>query len=156
MARPFKSESYWYGSAAGLMVRSDYSLSQALEELKIELSMDDLRYVERSAAFRRALWTERFKFYKEICGNPDRDKISTIGQLTVLAQNLQEKGSWDKAGEILLKVAKLEGWVGVEGQVNLVGGLSEKDWKEIERRLKAESEARLTAVSSPVPTVAVH
>lgn len=137
--RPSKYEKFWWGKAAAMMIRNGLSLMTAAKEMGVELTRGDVLDIERQKSFERVLWTERYNYWKEIATDPERSKNSSIGQLQLLAQKLMEDGSWSMAADTIFKIAKLENWVGGDTQVNVLGGLSEREFKDLERKLKQRS-----------------
>lgn len=134
--KPTKYEKFWWGKAAAMMVRNTVSLMTAAKEMGVELTRGDVLDIERQKSFERVLWSERYNYWKEIATDPERSKNSSIGQLQLLAQKLMEDGSWSMAADTIFKIAKLENWVGSDTQVNVLGGLSEREFKDLERKLK--------------------
>lgn len=137
MARPDKIDETWMPDAASLMVRSGISLKEAITQLDVALTTLECDNVLRRRSFQRLLWTERHRLNKEIASDPDRTKNATIGQMQLLAQKLMDEGAFDKAAEVLFKLARLENWVGEGGVVNVFAGLSQRDIDEMREKLEA-------------------
>lgn len=121
--------------AAEIMVRESKSLTQAATDLGIAVSGPELKKIEKRPSFQRLLWDARNKWNKEVADIPSRTKQSTIGMLQVIAQKLFEEGNFDKAAEVLLKLAKMEGWVGDASTVNVFGSLSAKDIEDLKTKV---------------------
>ena len=124
--------------AAEIMVRESKSLAQAVTDLGVSLSTVDVKKVEKRPSFQRLLWDARNKWNREIADIPSRTKQSTIGQLQLIAEKLIQEGAFDKAAEVLFKLAKLENWVGETGTVNVFGGLSQRDIDDLKKKLPKE------------------
>lgn len=131
----------WMFDAAEIMVRESKSLTQAATDLGISVSGPELKKIEKRPSFQRVLWDARNKWNKEVADIPSRTKQSTIGMLQVIAQKLYEEGNFDKAAEVLLKLSKLEGWVGEGGQVNVFGSLSNADLEKLKAKVKKIDES---------------
>jgi len=86
------------------------------------------------------LWAERHKYHGEIGADNHRTKMATVGMLQLLAQKLFEQGDFDKAAEVLFKIVKIEGWAGPDNQVNVFHGLTARDYADIKKTLKGESD----------------
>ena len=127
----------WMFEAAEIMVRESKSLPQAVTDLGISLSTLECKKVEKRPSFHRLLWDARNKWSKEVADIPSRGKQSTIGMLQFLAQKLQDDGQYEKAAEVLFKLAKLEGWVGNESTVNVFGNLSNADLEKLKTKVKS-------------------
>jgi hypothetical protein len=123
--------------AAEIMVREGKSLPQAITDLGISLSSIETKKVQLRPTFQRLLWDARNRWNREIADVPTRSKQSTIGQLQIIAQKLVEEGNYDKAAEVLFKLAKLEGWVGNENTVNVFGSLSNADLEKLKAKVKS-------------------
>lgn len=127
--------------AAEIMVREGKSLAQAITDLGISLSSPEVKKVERRPTFQRLVWDARNRWNKDIADVPSRSKQSTIGQLQIIAQKLVEEGNFDKAAEVLFKLAKLEGWVGDASTVNVFGSLSNADLEKLKAKVKSAEKA---------------
>lgn len=139
LGRPPKVDELWMPSAAELMVRNSMSLAEACTELRVGITTSEIKRVLQSKGFQRLLWTARNSFYQEIAANPECSKRAVVGQLHYLAQKLIELGDFDKAGLLLEKVAKIEGWTGGEGQVNVFANLTQRDIDDMKDKLAKEA-----------------
>lgn len=143
----------WYERAAEIMVRTGKTLRQAVGDLiekgeKLSITSQECEDLESSKAFIQVLQLTRNRMYKEIADSPLRGKSVAVGQLSFLIDRLMEQKQWDKAGEVILKLAKVEGWVGAEAEVNVFAGLNAKDLKDIRAKLikpNADDEGSSTA-----------
>lgn len=108
-----------------MMVREGKSFRQAATECNVPMTTEDAENFFRRAAFQRVLRQSRHRFHMEIGRDPERTKSATIGQLQVCADNLMKEGDFAKAAEVLLKISKIEGWVGPDSSVNVFSGLSQ-------------------------------
>lgn len=138
MARPVKSAEAWYEKAAEIMVREEKSLRQAAMELDLPLTTEECANIERRKTFQKALWAARHKFYKDLSSDPERNKNSVLGQLVFLAQKLIEEREYDKAAEVLFKLAKVEGHVGGENNINIFGNLTPQDIEAERKRIEGQ------------------
>lgn len=126
--------------AAEIMVRESKSLAQAVTDLGISLSTADVKKIGVRPSFQRLLWDARNKWNREVADIPSRTKQSTIGQLQLIAEKLVQEGNYDKAAEVLFKLAKLEGWVGDASTVNVFGNLSNAELEKLKTKVKTINE----------------
>jgi len=70
-----------------------------------------------------------------------------IGQLQVQADNLEASGEYDKAAEVLFKIAKVKNYLGDEQTVNVFAGLTAKDFDAIRKRLSEREVAENKALN---------
>jgi hypothetical protein len=69
--------------------------------------------------------------------DPDWNKKTAVGTLLFLAEELRNAGDFDKAAEVILKAAKIEGWLSNEvAQISVFGNLSQRELDDARRRLK--------------------
>jgi hypothetical protein len=144
MSRPEKLDN-WNLEAAELMARNGLSLAQAVSELGIEITSDDVSNVLRRRSFTKLLWEARHRYFNELANNPNFKKDTIIGKLVSLAQRLEDQGDYDKAAEAILKAAKVAGFVGPESTVSVFGELSQSDLDQIRKKLEegATSKGRI-------------
>lgn len=135
MGRPRKVEEPWYQRVAVLMVREGKTMRQAAMECDLALTVDDCIELEKKKDFQKVLWTERHRFYQELAKDPERSKISLIGQMMFLVQKLTDEGSYEKALEGIFKLMKAEGFIGPENQINLFNGVTPKDLEEAKAKI---------------------
>lgn len=138
MGRPLKAEEDWFTRVADTMVREQKSIRQAAMEHGIACTSEELATIEKRKGFQAALWTARHRYNKELASNPERTKTALLGQMVFLVQKLIEEGEYDKALEGLLKLAKVEGFIGPDQQVNIFGGVTPADLQEARKRIESE------------------
>ena len=134
MAKPRQAES-WYEQAADLMVRRNLNLGEITAQLGLALTSSEVENVRRSKAFETILWTVRNNYHAEIGRNPAISRDTLVGKMWVCAERLMEAGDFDKAGEVLLKIAKIKNMVGPELMTNVFGNLSQEDIVALKRRV---------------------
>ena len=137
MARNTES---WFEKAADLMVRRGVGLREAAAEINVVLGVEEAAGIRRSKAFEAILWNVRNAYFLEVGSNPGLRRDGIVGKMWVCADKLLEDGEYDKAAEVLLKVAKIKNFVGPEQQTNIFGNLSQEDLNRI--REKAASLAK--------------
>lgn len=137
MARPITEET-WYADAVELMARTGCSLVAACTQLEIEITNEAAAILLRRASFNRLLWQARHRYFRDLGSDPNFGKDTAIGKLLNLSQRLEEDGEYDKSAEVLFKIAKMTGWVGVENQVNVFGELSQSDLTKIRQTLEGK------------------
>jgi len=121
--------------AAELMVRESRSLKEVISLLGIPLTTDECETIGRRKSFRDLLRAARTRLHNEIGSDPSRNKEALIGQLQLQADNLEAAGEYDKAAEVLFKIAKVKNYLGDEQTVNVFAGLTAKDFDAIRKRL---------------------
>lgn len=121
------------------MVREGVGLREAIALLNAPVTSEECKAIERRGSFKKLIWAARLRYWAELGSDPERTKSSTIGQLQLLAQKLMDEGEYEKAAEVLFKIAKAEGWVGSESTVNVFQGLTAKEFTELRERLKQQA-----------------
>jgi hypothetical protein len=125
----------WFIQAAEVMARTSCSLKQAALEVGHPLDPDEADKVSRRRDFQEILRVEKNKYYQAVAGDPSRTKSVLIGQMWVAADRLMSEGEFEKAAGILDKIAKVEGWAGNEGNINIFSGLTARDIEEAKQRI---------------------
>jgi len=60
--------------------------------------------------------------------------------MIILAEKLMHEGEHEKAGNLLEKICKIEGWTGVDTNVNIFAGLTMKDIQDAKARILASKQ----------------
>ena len=118
------------------MVREEKSLFAVSNDLDLGLTVKECERLSLDKDFAACLRGERNKMYKELASDPNRSKVSTIGNLLFCADQLSKSGSFDKAAKVLLDVAKMEGWLEDKSVVNVFGDLSAKDLAQMREKVQ--------------------
>jgi hypothetical protein len=126
----------WYSEVAQLMIRESLGLRQAAERLGIFLTQPEADVHVRRKEFQGLLWLERYKYFESLGSDPRRTREVLLGQMAHCAQRLMEEGLWDKAGNVLKELARIEGYVGADVTVNTFANLTQKELDEIKARLQ--------------------
>lgn len=126
---------------ADIMVRTSKTIKEALTEVGVGMTTAEAESLLRKRAFQSILRAARLRFDLEVASDPARSKQSTIGRLQNLADKLLEIGEFDKAAEVLFKLAKLENWIGEGGSVNVFAGLTQADLDEMRAKIVAAKPA---------------
>lgn len=121
------------------MVRNGVTLRIATQQLNVPVSQSDCENIQRRRSFQKALRDARNRYNLEVGADPGLTKASTIGRLSILAQRLQDEESFDKAAEVLFKLAKLAGWLAPDASVNVFQGLTAKEYDEVRKKLQDAS-----------------
>lgn len=108
---------------------------QAATELGIELDPMESDRTSRRREFQDILRVEKNKLYQSVANDPSRSKATSIGKMEILIENLIAEGEYDKAGQLIERLAKLEGWVGGDSNVNVFAGLTARDIAEAKERI---------------------
>ena len=141
MNRPFKTEA-WMLDAANLMAMTGCSLKQAATDLDLDVTSEECNNIIRREGFQKLLQEARHKHFHDLGSDPNYSKDSAVGKLIVLSQKLEEEGSFDKAAEVVLKIAKIQGWVGPESNVSVFGELTQRDLDAIREQVVKETKVQ--------------
>lgn len=134
-AQLLKTEESWWQSAAELMAREGLALDEAATRLKIAITSQEARSTQRSKPFQRLLLTERNRFFREIASNREWSKATAVGILLDCCERLRQEGEFDKAAEVILKAAKILGWVGETGNVQVFAGMTGRELEQVREKL---------------------
>lgn len=134
MSRPLKLET-WQIEAAEYMARTGAGLPEAATAVGVQVPSVELDRLMRRKSFQDILLESKNRFFIGLATSPTWKKDTAIGMLLADAEVLRRDGSPDKASECVFKAAKMAGWVGVEGQVNVFGELTQKDLDKIREDL---------------------
>jgi len=104
----------WMLEAIQLMIRENFSLRQAASQLGIEITPQHADNISARIRFKDALDEARLAYFTEIGSNPRLTKDAVVGQLYQLATRLAADREDFKAADALLKLAKIQGWMGYE------------------------------------------
>ena len=126
------------------MARTGLSFIEAAGSLGQAITSDECDVISRRKSFNRLLWETRHRYFNSLSNSPDFKKDTVIGKLIVLAQKLEDQGDYDKAGEALLKAAKVAGFVGPESTVSVFGELSQADLDAIRKKVEEGSSGKVT------------
>jgi hypothetical protein len=132
----------WYFQVAEEMVRNNSSLKQAALDLDIKLDPDEVTRLGRKKDFQEILRIETNKYHAMVANDPTRTKSAALGRMWVLADRLEKNGEYEKSAQVLDKLAKMEGWAGNEGNINIFSGLTQRDIEEAKERI-----AKLPAIN---------
>jgi len=142
----------WMFDAINLIVRQNLTLRQAEQQLGQEVTAQEADNIQGRIRFQDALEEARLSYYTEIGANPRLTKDAVVGQLYKLAERLASDREDYKAADSLLKLAKVQGWVGAEPDSLSVmfSKFSQADLDEMKRRAKemAEKQKGQVPVSS--------
>jgi hypothetical protein len=130
MSRPVKVLT-WEIEAIEYMARTGARLAEAATVVGQQIPSKEIEAIERRKGFQELLQETRNRYFIQLATSPTWKKDTAIGLLVADAQSLRDEGSYDKASECVFKAAKMAGWVGVEGQVNVFGELTQKDLDKI-------------------------
>jgi hypothetical protein len=108
------------------MVKYDLTLKQAASELGIDLTVEEAHDLTDRKLFEGILEEKRLAHYTEIGSNPKLTKEAVVGMVFKLAERLANDREDFKSAEALLKLAKMQGWVGAE---------SDSLWKTVEQKI---------------------
>lgn len=125
----------WNLEAVQIMARSGCSLAQAVTELGMAITAEEINRTLKRPSFQKLLLEARDRHFSELGSDPKFGKDTIIGHLRDQARKLDEEGEHDKASEVLFKVAKMAGFVGPESTVNVFADLSNADLMAIREKI---------------------
>lgn len=134
------------------MIREAKSIRAAAQDLNLAFTNEELVALENRKGFQQVLRGERHKFYKELATDPERGKLSIIGQMIQNIQRLQEEGQSEKVLEGLLKLAKVEGIVGADQTVNVFGVATPKDLENAKKAIFDRIAGQSTGITQEAGT----
>lgn len=134
----------WYVQVAEGMARNGLSLKEAAHEIGLELDLSEVSRLQRDKEFQEILRNEENKYAAAVANDPSRTKSVAIGKMWLMADKLEREGDHEKAAVVIEKIAKMEGWAGAEGNVNIFSGLTAKDIQEAKARI-----SQTTAIRKP-------
>jgi len=129
--------------AIQLMSRQSLSLRQAALQLGESITPQEADNISGRIRFQEALEEARLAYYSETGSNPKLTKDAVVGQLYRLAERLAADREDYKSADTLLKLAKVQGWVGDAEPDSLWKTFSKLNYAEIEevkKRLKDQKQ----------------
>lgn len=124
------------------MVTGNMPFKQAAGELKIDWTAAECDKITRRTEFKRILREERNRIHTDVANTPGRNKSSAIGMMVLALENLMAEGEYDKVIAGIEKLAKLEGWMGGDSNIQIFAGLTAKDLAEAKGRLQKELDGK--------------
>jgi hypothetical protein len=155
MTRKLTPPEPWWAEAADLMARCNISVRQAAAELGIDLTIEEADNIKGRKLFQKALDEAKIAYYNEIGSNPKLSRDVVVGQIYELANVLTKEGEAYKASDVLLKLAKIKGWIGYEPDTlyKMLSGLTQRDIDEMKQKLSEEAkqdEGQATEASTDI------
>lgn len=120
------------------MVRKGVSMFQACVDLDIMITSVEADAHFHSKSFQDVLRISRSQVYGEIANDPGHNKRTLIGKLLLAADKLFDEAKYDKAAEVLHKVAKIEGWEKIDNTLTVFADLTQRDLDDIKKKLTSE------------------
>jgi len=127
----------WYSKAAELIVRNGMSLKQAVMEMELPLTGADCEKIAKRRGFQDALRAAQHRYNLEVANDPLRTKESLIGLLMLLAQKLINDAEYDKASDVLIKAARIQGWDKGDS-INVFANLTSEQITAERKKLEAQ------------------
>jgi hypothetical protein len=139
----------WMVDAIQLMIRENLSLRQAALQLEKQITPQQADNIAGRVRFQDALEEARLDYYAEIGSNPKLTKEAVVGQIYQLASRLAADREDFKAADALLKLAKVQGWVGAEPDSSwkVFSNLSQSNIDAVKESLRKQLE------QAPSPSV---
>jgi hypothetical protein len=139
MARREQEEPY-FSRLAEYMVREDKDIFVSATELELGLTSAECAKVTKNKTFQKLLRGYRNELYNELARDPRRSKDTLVGKAIFSIEKLMEAEQYDKAMTGILSLAKIEGYVGSDTNVNVFSGLSTKDMADLKAKLKKDQD----------------
>jgi len=111
---------------------------QACVDLNIMITSSEADAHFHSKAFQNVLREARSRVYGEIANDPGHSKRTLVGKLLLAADRLFDEAKYDKAAEVLHKVAKIEGWEKSDNTLTVFADLTQRDLDDIKKKLSIE------------------
>jgi len=128
------------------MVQYEKDIWVAATELDLGLTSEECVRVTKNKIFQKLLRGERTKVYNELARDPQRSKDTLVGQAIHSIAKLMEAEQYDKALTGILSLAKIEGFVGSDTNINVFSGLSTKEMADLKAKIKKDQDG-----PSPIP-----
>lgn len=140
----------WMLDAITLMVRQNFSLRQAAQQLGQEITPQQADNIQGRIRFQDALEEARLKYFSEVASNPRLTKEAVVGQLYKLAERLAADREDYKAADALLKLAKVQGWLyGEGGDRPVLANLTQDDIDRLRAEIKAKQQEQKASEAEP-------
>lgn len=136
-----KPSEHWYEKAADAIVREGKPLFQFTNEANYRITSKECENILRSKAFQEVLRTRRNVYYRELAQDPSQTRAAVEGQLVFIINKLIEQGSYDKAANAALQLAKLKGWTSDQANVSVFSGLSQKELEDLRKKFRPAATA---------------
>ena len=137
-------------AVAEAIVREGLTMRESLSHVGVNLTSQEAENCYRSKTFQRVLRDERNRYFTELGSDPARTKATAVGMLLDAAEHLREAGEYKEVAEAMLKLGKMEGWIGGEGQVSVFAGLSQRELDEIRDRLNKQDRPSRADAGTPL------
>lgn len=134
----------WMRKVAQIMARDGMSFKEAVVALNLPLTAGECEAVRRRGEFEEILFAETQNFRTQIAESPSATKSSAIGMLLMAAEKLFNQGDYDKAAVVIEKIAKIQGWIGSESNINIIAGMTAKDIELAKERIRAQIDGATT------------
>lgn len=135
---PDKPGEHWYESAADSMVREGKTLFAYSNEKNLGLTSRECENIVRTKSFQEMLRTRRNVYYKEIANDPSLSRAAVKGKLVLCMDKMIESGQFDKAANVAMQIAKLEGWTSDGTSINVFQDLTAADLAKLRAKFKPE------------------
>lgn len=118
------------------MVQQDISLFGATNILELGIRNSECENIVRTKRFQEVLRNERNKHYKELADDPSLTRRAAVGRLVFIIEKLIENEQFEKAGAIIMQLAKMENWINDATNVNVFNDLSARDLEALRAKFK--------------------
>ena len=145
MARPKLEELEWYAPVAESMAREGLSFRESLDKHGVALTTKEYETYQKRREFQICLRTARNRYWRELANDPERSKATAVGMMIQSITKLSEQGEHEKVVDGVVKLARVEGWINGEGNINVFSGLSQAELDKV----KEEFERRANQVAVP-------
>jgi hypothetical protein len=131
------------------MIREDLSLRQAAQQLGVEISPQHASNITSRIRFQEALDEARLEYFTEIGSNPRLTKEAVVGQLYLLACRMAADREDAKAADALLKLSKIQGWLGYEpdSPFKVLHSLNQSELDQLKQRILDQKQTQQQVAS---------
>lgn len=130
----------WYTKACQKMIREQKTLFMVSCELDLGMTAKQCNDLLQDSDFQAILRGERNRFYKELASDPQRSKLSNVGNLLFLADMLIAGKQYDKAANVIMNVMKAEGQLEDKTSINVFGDITAKDLAVMREKVRKNAE----------------
>lgn len=131
------------------MVEQECSIQVAAASLNLRLTKEELVRVSQREEFKVFLRAERNKLRRKVAQDPSQGKDALIGAMLLAIEGLIQECEWEKVVSACEKLAKVQGIIGVESNINVFAGMTATDIKNEKDRILKEIESSKQPSQSP-------
>ena len=146
------AKNVWMKQLAEEMVESGSSISVAASNLGLPLTKDELIRTANREEFQAFLRKAKNELRTRVADDPARSKRAAIGALALAIEGLLNEAKWVDAVAAIEKLAKIEGWVGSESNINIFQGMTARDIEAEKKKILEQIELSKQSAGQAVPS----